>query len=379
MIMIASTRTRNHQGWPAILFAVFAAFALAACSSKNGNPAAGRSQAAAPVSVAKAVSKDMPLQIKVIGSIQAYSFVQLKAQVSGPLSGVFFREGQDVKKGDVLFKIDPRPFEIALRQAEAVLAKDRAQLRNAEEEVARFTDLAGKEYVTKERYDQFRVNADVLKATVQADEAALANARLQLDYCTIASPVDGRTGSLMVYPGNLIRASDTTPLVVIYQIRPIYAAFSVPEQNLTLIRAYQAKGELKAEAFLANNDVPIPGVLAFIDNGIDTNTGMVLLKAAFPNTDQALWPGQYVNMVLTLTVEKNVIVVPAPAVQSGQSGPFVLVVKADQTVESRPVTVIRTIGEESVIGTGLKAGETVVTDGHLRAVPGGRVEIKKAL
>jgi multidrug efflux system membrane fusion protein len=183
----------------------------------------------------------------------------------------------------------------------------------------------------------------------------------------------------MVYPGNLIRASDTTPLVVIYQIRPIYAAFSVPEQNLTLIRAYQAKGELKAEAFLANNDVPIPGVLAFIDNGIDTNTGMVLLKAAFPNTDQALWPGQYVNMVLTLTVEKNVIVVPAPAVQSGQSGPFVLVVKADQTVESRPVTVIRTIGEESVIGTGLKAGETVVTDGHLRAVPGGRVEIKKAL
>jgi multidrug efflux system membrane fusion protein len=377
--MIASTRIHHHHGRSVILFVVFAVLTFAACSSKNGNPAAGRPQAAAPVSVANAVAKDMPLQIKVIGSIQAYSFVQLKAQVSGPLSGVFFREGQDVKKGEVLFKIDARPFEIALRQAEAVLARDRAQLKNADEEVARFTDLAGKEYVTKERFDQLRANADVLKATVQADEAASANARLQLDYCTIASPVDGRTGSLMVYPGNLIRASDTTPLVVIYQIRPIYAAFSVPEQNLPLIRAYQAKGELKAEAFLNDKNASIPGVLAFIDNGIDTNTGMVLLKAAFPNADQTLWPGQFVNMVLTLTVEKNVIVVPAPAVQSGQSGPFVLVVKADQTVESRAVTVERTVGVESVIGTGLKAGETVITDGHLRAVPGGRVEIKKAL
>lgn len=361
------------------LSAALAALVLAACSPKNGNSAAARPPMAAPVSVAKAAAKDMPLQVKAIGSIQAYSFVQLKAQVSGPLSGVYFREGQDVKKGEVLFKIDPRPFEIAVRQAEAVLAKDRALLRNAEEEVARFTDLAGKEYVTKERYDQIRVNADVLKATIQADEAAAANARLQLDYCTIASPVDGRTGSLMVYPGNLIRASDTTPLVVIYQIRPIYAAFSVLEQNLPLIQAYKAKGELKAEAFLNNNNTPISGVLAFIDNGIDATTGMVLLKAAFPNADQAFWPGQWVNMVLTLTVEKNVIVVPAPAVQTGQSGTFVLVVKDDLTVESRPVTVVRTVGEESVIGSGLKAGETVITDGHLRAVPGGRVEIKKAL
>jgi len=378
MIMFDSIRIHYNRGRFLGLLAVFAILSLASCSSKTGGTSV-RSSQGAPVSVANAVAKDMPLQIKVIGSIQAYSFVQLKAQVSGPLSGVFFREGQDVKKGDVLFKIDPRPFEIALRQEEAVLAKARAQLRNANDEVARFTDLAGKEYVTKERYDQIRVNADVLKATVQGDEAAVANARLQLDYCTIASPIDGRTGSLMVYPGNLIRASDTTPLVVIYQIRPIYAVFSVPEQNLSLIRAYKDKGELKAEALIPDKNMSIPGVLAFIDNGIDTNTGMVLLKAAFSNSDQVLWPGQYVNMVLTLTVEKNVIVVPAPAVQSGQSGPFVLVVKADQTVESRPVTVERTIGEESVIGTGLRAGETVITDGHLRAVPGGRVEIKKAL
>jgi len=376
--MFDSIRIHHNRGRFLGLLAVFAILSLASCSSKNVGTSV-RSSQGAPVSVAQAAAKDMPLQIKVIGSIQAYSFVQLKAQVSGPLVGVFFREGQDVKKGDVLFKIDPRPFEIAVRQAEAVLARDRAQLRNAEEEVTRFTDLAGKEYVTKERYEQLRVNADVLKATVQGDDAAASNARLQLEYCTIVSPLDGRTGSLQVYPGNLVRASDTTALVVIYQIRPIYAAFSVPEQSLPLIRKYMAQGDLKAEAFPTSQDAPVSGVLAFIDNGIDANTGTVLLKAAFPNTEKTLWPGQFVNMVLTLSVEKGVIVVPAPAVQTGQSGTYVLVVKADQTAELRAVTVIRTIGEESVIGTGLKAGETVITDGHLRAVPGNRVEIKKAL
>jgi multidrug efflux system membrane fusion protein len=362
-----------------LLFAAFAALAAASCGRKSGSTAAGRSPLAAPVSVAKAVAKDVPVQIKAIGTIQAYSFVQVKAQVSGPLSAVLFREGQDVRKGDILFRLDPRPFEIALNQTEAVLAKDRALLRNAEEEVTRFTDLAGKEYVTQERYNQLRVNADVLKATVQADEAAAANARLQLEYCTIVSPIDGRTGSLMVYPGNLVRANDTSPLVVIDQIQPIYAAFSVPEPNLPLVRAWNAKGELKAEAFLNDKDTSIPGVLAFIDNGIDAATGMVLLKAAFPNADRALWPGQFVNMVLTLTVEKGVVVVPSPAVQSGQAGPYVLVVKADQTVELRQVMVDRTIGEESIISAGLRAGEIVITDGQLRAVPGGRVEIKKAL
>ena len=361
------------------LSAALAALALAACSPKNGNPAAARPSLAAPVSVAKAAAKDMPLQVKAIGSVQAYSFVQVKAQVAGPLTGVFFREGQDVKKGDLLFKIDPRPYEIALKQADSILAKDRALLQNAEEEVRRFTDLVGKDYVTKESYDQLRVNADVLKATVQADEASTANARLQLEYCTITSPIDGRTGSLMVYPGNLVRANDTSPLVVIDQMRPIYVVFSVPEQSLPLIRTYQTRGELKAEAFFNDKDAPIPGVLAFIDNTIDVSTGMVLLKAAFPNADQALWPGQFFNMVLTLTVEKNVVVVPSPAVQTGQSGPFVMVVKADRTVESRSVTVVRTVGEESVIGSGLKPGETVVTDGQLRVVPGGRVEIKKTL
>jgi membrane fusion protein, multidrug efflux system len=359
--------------------ALWTLLALAACGPKNGGPAAGRTAPAAPVSVAQAAAKDMPLQIKVIGGIQASSFVQIKAQVSGPLVGVFFREGQDVRKGEVLFKIDPRPFEIALRQAEAVLARDRAQLRNAEEEVARFAALAGKEYVTKERYDQLRLSADVLKATVQADEASAANARLQLEYCTIVSPIDGRTGSLLAYPGNQVRAGDTAALVMIYQNRPIYAAFSVPEQNLPLIRKYMALGDLKAEAFPGAQDAPVPGVLAFIDNTIDAATGTVLLKATFPNAEKTLWPGQFVNVVLTLTVEKGVVVVPAPAVQAGQSGSYVLVVKADQTVESRPVTVVRSVGEETVLASGVKPGETVITDGHLRAVPGGRVEIKKAL
>jgi len=364
---------------PLLALMALAVLAAASCSSKSSTSANSRTAPAAPVSVIQAAAKDMPVEIRAIGTIQASSFVQVKAQVSGPLLSVHFREGQDVRKGDVLFRIDPRPFQIAVNQAEAVLAKDRALHRNAEEEVSRFTELAGKEYVTRERYDQLLVNADVLKAMVQADEAALANARLQLEYSTIASPIDGRTGSLLVYPGNLVRANDTSPLVVIYQIQPIFAAFSVPEAHLSLIREWSGKGELKTEALPKDEAAPIPGRLAFLDNSVDVATGMVLLKATFPNADRGLWPGQFVDIVLTLTVEKNAIVVPSTAVQSGQAGPYVLVVKADQTVEMRPVTVARTVGNESIIGAGLQPGETVITDGQLRAVPGGRVEIKKAV
>jgi membrane fusion protein, multidrug efflux system len=378
-MMTSPKRLRFFIRTLAVLSAFFAGMSAPGCTSKNGQGAGPHPIPAAPVSVALSAAKDMPLQIKAIGNVQAYSFVQVKAQVGGPLTAVLFREGQDVKKGQVLFTIDARPYRIALKQAESVLAKDRALLQNAQDEVARFTDLAGKDYVTKERYDQLRVNADVLRATVQADEAAAANAGLQVEYCTIASPIDGRTGSLSAYPGNLVRANDTAPLVVIFQTRPIYAVFSVPEQNLPLIRDYQARGELKAVAYLNDKDAPKPGILTFIDNGIDVSTGMVQLKVTFPNADQILWPGQFLNMVLTVTVEKNVVVVPSPAVQTGQGGTFVMVVREDRSVESRPVTVSRMVGEESVIGSGLRPGETVVIDGHLRIVPGGRVEIKKSL
>jgi len=348
-----------------------------ACSSGTAEKNGPRQAPANPVEAAKVVEKDMPLQIRAVGNAQPYSTVQIKAQVGGPLLNVFFKEGQDVRKGDPLFKIDPRPYEIALKQSEANLARDRAQLKNAEEDVRRYADLAGKDYVTKERYDQLQVNAEVLRAAVKADEAAVENARLQLEYCSIAAPIGGRTGNLLVYPGNLVRANDTSALVVINQTSPIFVSFSVPEQNLPLIKMFMAEGALKVEAYPKDLEAPVAGTLTFVDNGIDPATGTVQLKATFPNADKALWPGLFVNVVLTLTVEKNVLVVPSPALQTGQSGQFVMVVKSDMTVESRPVTVGRTIGEEAVINTGLKAGETVVTDGQLRLVPGARVEIKK--
>jgi multidrug efflux system membrane fusion protein len=356
-----------------------AASIFTGCSSGNGTSQGPRQAPGVSVGAAPAVAKEMPLQIRAIGNVQAYSTVQVRAQVYGPIVGVYFKEGQDVRKGDPLFKIDPRPYEIALKQAESAGARDRAQLKNAEAEVGRNTDLAGKDFVTKERYDQLQSNAEVLRASVKADEAAVDNAKLQLAYCSISSPIDGRTGSLLVYPGNLVTAADVGSLVVLNQISPIYVAFSVPEQNLPLIKKYMALGALKTEALPKDQDIAIPGVLTFIDNGIDPATGTVLLKATFPNMDRALWPGQFLNAVLTLAVEKEAIVVPSPAVQTGQAGTYVMVVKSDKTVEMRPVVVARTVGDESVIASGLRAGETVVTDGHLRLVPGARVEIKKAI
>jgi multidrug efflux system membrane fusion protein len=385
MTMFDSSRVRPKfrcAGGGRSLFAAaflltLAAFWSTGCSSGKGDKAGLRQAPAVSVSAAPAVEKDMPLQIRAIGNVQPYSTVQVKAQVGGPLVGVYFKEGQDVRKGDLLFKIDPRPCEIALKQVESNLIRDRAQLNNAEGEVRRYADLAGKDYVTKERYDQLQSNAEVLRASVKADEASVDSAKLQLDYCAISSPLDGRTGSLLAYPGNLIKPSDTSSLVVIHQTSPIYVAFSVPEQNLPLIKKHMAQGDLKTEALPKDQDVAIPGVLSFIDNGIDTTTGTVLLKAVFPNADKALWPGQFLNVALTLVVEKNAVVVPSPAVQTGQAGTFVMVVKNDMTIELRPVTVARTVGDEAVIASGLKPGETVVTDGHLRLVPGARVEIKK--
>ena len=358
---------------------VLVSLILSGCKSQSDQKKGARQAPANPVSAAKAVAKDVPIEVRAIGSVQAYSTVQVRAQVGGPLIGVYFKEGQDVKKGDLLFKIDPRPFDIGLKQAASILAKDQALLKNADDEVGRYVGLADKDYVTKERYDQLRVNAEVLRATAAADEAAVDNMRLQLEYAAISSPIDGRTGSLMVYLGNLVRANDTAPLVVIFQTSPIYVAFAVPEQNLPLIRTCMAQGELKTEAVPEGQDRSVAGVLTFIDNGIDASTGSIQLKATFPNTNKALWPGQFLNVVLTLTTEKDVVVVPSPAVQTGQSGTYVMVVRDDLTVESRPVTVKRTVQNEAVIGSGLKPGETVVTDGHLRLVPGSRVEIKKAL
>jgi multidrug efflux system membrane fusion protein len=281
-----------------------------------------------------------------------------------------------VKKGDLLFTIDTRPYEAALKQAEANLQRDMAQAKHAREDALRYESLIQKGVVPQQQYDKFRTDADALEATVIADRAAVENAKIQLGYCSIRSPIDGRTGSLIVHQGNHIKAEDIN-LVVINQIVPIDVTFSVPEQFLSEIKKFMASGKLQVEALVPMNDErPERGVIAFIDNAVDINTGTIRLKGTFPNHDKKLWPGQFVNVVLTLTTEPNAIVVPSQAIQTGQEGQYVFVVKQDLTVESRPVVTGRTVDTETVVQKGLSRDEKVVTDGQLLLYPGARVEIK---
>ncbi len=344
---------------------------ISSCSrGKQGGPKT------VPVVAEAAVQRSVPLVVKAIGNVEAYNTVSIKSQVSGEIAEVLFREGQDVKKGDRLFQIDPRPFEAALKQAEAALARDRAQAKNAGEEAKRYSFLADKGYVSRQEYDRVRTNADALEAVVRADEAAAENARLQLGYTSINSPIDGRTGSIMVHKGNVVKANDIQ-LVTINQMSPIYVAFSVPEQELAAIKKYRASGELKVEVGVPQNGTkPAAGTLTFIDNTVNTATGTILLKATFPNRDRALWPGQFVDVALLLTTEKNRVVVPSQAIQTGQQGQYVFVIKDDMSAEYRLVTAGRSIDGSTVIEKGLSAGEKVVTDGQLRLVPGAKVEIK---
>jgi len=357
-----------------VVIAAFAALVMSASCKKDqktgGTPPA-------PVTVGVVTRRAVPVQIIVIGNVEASSTVGVKAQVGGTLIKVHFTEGQDVTKGDLLFTIDPRPYEAALRQAEANLARSTAQFDNARVEEKRYEELVKKGYVSQTQYEQVRTNAAALEATVFADSALLENAKLSLGYCVIRSPFSGRTGSLMVYEGNLIKANADTPMVTINQIQPVNVSFAVPEKNLPEIKSYMAGGALKVEAFISKEDKnPAQGRLAFIENVVDTATGTIKLKGAFDNRDRRLWPGQFVHVVLTLTTQNNAVVVPTQAVLTGQKGQFVFAVKEDMTAEVRPVVVSRTSGEESVIESGLTPGEKVVTDGQIRIMPGAKVEIK---
>jgi membrane fusion protein, multidrug efflux system len=360
-----------------------ASLAATACSggaaSTTSSPAGGGrgGPAAVPVTIASVVQKSMPIDIRVIGSAEPYSSVAVRAQITGQLTSVTFKEGDDVTQGQELFLLDRRPLESALLQAQANLDRDMAQLENAESQARRYQDLAERGIATREQVDTTRTGAAALSATVEADRAAIENAKVQLQYATIAAPLSGRTGALMVNEGNLVRANDTTPLVVINQVSPIYVSFGIPESRLPDLKRYMAQGSLSVDAYVPNDEgLPSRGRITFVDNSVDATTGTIKVKATFPNADRHLWPGQFVNVVVNLTTDSRAIVVPSAAVQAGQQGSYVYVVKEDKTVDFRPVEVARTSGTDTVIQTGLKAGETVVTDGQLRLVPGGRVSVK---
>jgi multidrug efflux system membrane fusion protein len=320
----------------------------------------------------------MPVEVAVSGTVEAYATVAVRAQVTGELTTVHFRQGDDVKAGQVLFTLDRRPLEAALRQAEANLARDTAQAENARAAAQRYGALVERGLGTREQGDATRATAAALEATLGAHRATIEAAKVQLEHATIRAPIDGRTGALMVDAGNLVRANDQVPLVTINQITPIYLSFAIPEALLPDLRRYMAQGAVRAEARSSSDGQPLAvGRITFVDNAVDHTTGTVKVKATASNENGQLWPGQFVNIVVTFTTEPAAIVVPNVAVQAGPEGQYVFVVKQDQTVDLRSVTVARTSGAEAVISQGLTVGETVVTDGQLRLVPGSRITVKQ--
>jgi multidrug efflux system membrane fusion protein len=388
-----------------MILVLILALIITGCSSNKAAPATQRPVQAAPVFVSKAILKSVPIEIQAVGNVEAYSTVAVKAQIGGELTIVDFQEGADVKKGDRLFVIDPRPYEAQVTQAEATLAKDKAQLQAAHANLSR--DVAQEQYAQSQakRYAELtrqgvfakdsaeqttaqataaaeavradRATIESLEATMAADQAGLERAKLQLEYCTIRSPIDGRTGHVMVKQGNIVKANDVD-LVTINQLRPIYVTFSVPEANLPLIKARMAGGKVGVAAYpQADTATPFEtGTLSFVENAVDSSTGTIRLKAVFDNSGTRLWPGEFVRVIVRLNVSANSIVIPATAVQTGQDGKFVFVVKPDMTVEARPVVSGRTIERDIVIEKGLSDGDTVVTSGQLRLIPGSPVQIK---
>lgn len=381
--------------------------APAAQGARAGRSGGGGRGGPVPVVTARVQTKSVPVVIPAVGTVEAMSTVQIRAQVTGQLSTVHFREGQDVRKGQLLFSLDARPFEATLQQAEAVLARDTATAKNAEQQHARYEDLYKRGLLPRDQYETQNASNQSLQATLLADRASVENAKLNLAYTRIAAPMSGRTGALGVHEGDLIRANDATPLVIINQVSPIYVAFSVPGRYLGQIRQFQGK---KALAVQARGQAPLPpgaqapvpqqiqlgtqqhvapgqgatmpaapglveeGRVSFIDNTVDSTTGTIKLKASFDNRNQGLWPGLFVQVSLSLTEEAGSIVVPATAVQPSASGQYVYVVKGG-TAEVRPVTVLRQFGEEMIIAQGLAEGEEVVTDGQLRLTPGAQVQV----
>jgi len=374
-------RRDRHTRATCLVFPISLAAALAiiGCSKTSAPVQAARASAddnAVLVTVAPVVRKAMPLEIRVIGTAEAESTVAVHAQITGAITSVNFNEGDDVTDGQMLFTVDRRPLEATLAQVEANLARDLAQASNARTQAGRYQTLAARGLVSGQEMQASATAAAALEATVEADRAAVENAKVQLEYATVKAPISGRTGALIVHPGNLVRANDATPLVVINRIAPINVSFGIPEGQLPAFKRYLAERTLRVEASAPSETVSSMGHIAFIDNAVDPTTGTIKVKGSFPNADRRLWPGQFVNVVVTLRTDPSAIVVPTVAIQAGQQGDFAFVVKPDQTVDLRSVQVDRTSGAESVVKEGLKPGETVITDGHLRLVAGSRIKVK---
>jgi membrane fusion protein, multidrug efflux system len=347
------------------------------CAKKND---ARPPQSGTPVTTGVATQQDVPVNVSSIGTVKAYSVVNITSHVDGQITHINVKEGQTIQKGQALLNIDDRPYKTALESAKANLARDRIQLEKAKKDAVRYAELFKKDYVTKDQVEQTQTNADALEAAIKGDEAVLQNAQLNLSYCTVTSPITGRAGSILVNEGNLIKGNDNSrPLMVINQIQPVYVEFSIPEQQLIEVQkqsmAIASPLEVQCYSPAKPDDIK-KGQLSFIDNTIDSTTGTINMKAVFENSDSSLWPGQFVNVVLLLESQKNAVVVPSAAVQMGQKGNYIYVVKSDSTVDYRDVTIGPETDSYTVVEKGVSAGETVVTDGQLKLAPGSRITVK---
>lgn len=358
--------------------------ASAACTSGEkieGSSAARQGgaprRAAVPIAAEAVVQKAVPLDLQVIGTVEPSSTVTVHAQTTGQLTSIGFAEGDDVKEGEVLFTLDRRPLEAVVKQAEANLQRDMAQVENARMQAKRLRELADRGIATREQVETAQANLQALEGTIEADRASVENAQIALQYATISAPISGRTGALRVHLGGLVRVNDTTPLVIINRLSPINVTFAIPEAQLSALKSYMAKGALTVQVRPPNDTgPPSSGRLTFVDNAVDQTTGTIRVKGLFDNANQRLWPGQFVNVTVTLATDPDAIVAPSAAVQMGQDGPYVFVVKQDKTVEMRRIAVGRTHESGTIVTSGLTSGELVVTDGHLRLEPGSHVVIR---
>ena len=360
-----------------LAIALAATLSVLGCHGGEAGPGMG-GRGPVPVLVAKAIRKTVAQRLHAIGRVEAYSTVEIKSQINGQVMQVHFKEGQDVNKGDLLFTIDPRPFEAALNQALADLNRDNAQKIQLANDYKRYETLLKEGVGSRQQYDEAKSKYEAIAATVAADEANVQTARLNLEYTSITSPIDGRTGNLILHQGNLVKANADTAMVVINQVKPVYVDFALPEQDLATVRASMATHPLGVEvAAPGEKKTHVQGNLSFVDNAVDSTTGTIQLKGLFDNRDQKLWPGQFVDTYLTLSEHPDAVLVPSQAVQTGNDGSYVFVIDPKMKAAIRAVAVGDTIEGDTVIESGLHGGETVVTDGQLRLIPGGKVMIKK--